>query len=498
MVLSIICIAFSYNSIVQATPPWEQVHKLLSSDGAIVNQFGYSVAVSGNLGVIGERFGEGITIDSGSAYVFDVITGQQLFKLIASDGKERSEFGWSVAVSGNLAVIGARYDDTINGIESGSVYVFDITTGQQLLKLIPSDGGKFNQFGSSVAVRGNLAVIGQWSEHSNGNFGSAYVFDISTGQELFKLLAADGIGGQFGISVALDGNLALIGAERNNVKGELSGAAYIFDITTGKQLFKLYAADGSSHVKFGHSVAISGNFALVGAFHDDVNGRNTGSAYVFDATTGKQLFKLHAADGATDDYFGQSVAIDKSLAIIGANGDSDADGNATGSAYVFDVTTGKQLFKLLADDGSNYDYFGYSAAISGSNALIGAVIDNSDYPDSGSAYVFNPRTTNYLSVKPITLKTGTNATFSMVQTLPNENSWLLYTLNGLDPTLIPQLNVTVALNNPKIASGPKQTNSDGNLQFVLPVPSVPYPVNIWFQSVQNRNTTNFVPTQIVP
>ena len=186
-----------------------------------------------------------------------------------------------------------------------------------------------------------------------------------TGAELHKLTASDGaVGDQFGESVAISGNYAIVGAAKNDDDGTNSGSAYIFDVTTGNQLHKLTASDGAETDYFGYSVAISGNYAIVAAKYKDDNGSNSGSAYIFDVTTGNQLHKLTASDGAESDYFGYSVAISGNYAIVGANGDDNDNGIDSGSAYIFDVTTGTQLHKLIASDGAASDYFGYSVAIS--------------------------------------------------------------------------------------------------------------------------------------
>ncbi len=169
------------------------------------------------------------------------------------------------------------------------------------------------------------------------------------GDQLAKLLPNDGAAeDEFGISVAISGNTAIVGSWRDDDNGDFSGSAYLFDTTTGRQIAKLLPNDGAADDRFGLHVAISGGITIVGAHRDDDNGSNSGSAYLFDTTTGKQLFKLLPLDGAAIDYFGLSVAISGSTAIVGAYGDDD-NGTYSGSAYLFDTTTGRQMAKLLAD-----------------------------------------------------------------------------------------------------------------------------------------------------
>jgi len=132
---------------------------------------------------------------------------------------------------------------------------------------------------------------------------------------------------------------------------------------------KLTASDAAVFDVFGISVSISGNTALVGASGDDDRGFRTGSAYLFDITTGNQLAKLTASDATADDRFGKSVAISGNTALVGVSGDDDA-GRSSGSAYLFDVTTGNQLAKLTASDAAANDAFGISVSISGNTALV--------------------------------------------------------------------------------------------------------------------------------
>ena len=144
---------------------------------------------------------------------------------------------------------------------------------------------------------------------------------------------------------------------------------------------KLTASDAASEDYFGYSVGISGATAIVGAHRD-------GSAYLFDATTGAQIAKLTASDAAAGDNFGISVGISGATAIVGAHRDADDDGFYSGSAYLFNATTGAQIAKLTASDAAGGDYFGHSVAIFDNTAIVGAFADDDAGFNSGLAYVF--------------------------------------------------------------------------------------------------------------
>jgi outer membrane protein assembly factor BamB len=419
-----------------------QIAKLTASDAAVNDRFGYAVAISGTTAIVGALGTDDNGSSSGSAYLFDTVTGNQLAKLTASDAAGGDFFGWSVAISGSAAIIGAWGDDD-SGSNSGSAYIFDTITGNQIAKLTASDAAAGDAFGFSVAISGSMAIVGAWV---NDDTGSAYLFDTATGNQVAKLTASDAsFGDFFGYAVGFSGSTAIVGAYGNQDAGEFSGSAYLFDTLTGSQLakltasdaaggdafgisvaisgttiivgarldddagadsgsaylltvpainedFKLVAADASEFSGFGFSVAISGSTAIVGSFSDDDLGPNSGSAYLFDAVTGNQLAKLTATDAGRGDFFGTSVAIWGTTAIVGAREAGEPGFAGTGSAYVFDTVSGNQLFKLNASDAELNDLFGVSVAIYGTTAIVGASWDDDAGPLTGSAYLFDTAT----------------------------------------------------------------------------------------------------------
>jgi outer membrane protein assembly factor BamB len=357
----------------------------MPTDAAAGDQFGTSVALTKNIALIGAPLNDDAGSSTGSAYLFDTNTGQQLAKLTASDAAADDQFGASVAINGNSAIIGAWLDDD-SGSASGSAYLFDITTGQELFKLTASDAAAGDRFGASVSLSDSVALIGARENDDAGSAsGSAYLFDALTGQQLYKLTAADAAPlDNFGWSVALGKNKAIIGAPFDDDSGTAAGSAYVFDVSTGQQLFKLTAADPATGNQFGYSVAASGDIALVGA---NAGGLGTGAAYLFDLNTGLQLLKLTADDAALFDEFGAAVALGGNMALVGAHGDGDS-GSSSGSAYLFDATTGQQLARLTASDAAMQDFFSTSVALSHNAALVGSALDDDAGDESGSAYLF--------------------------------------------------------------------------------------------------------------
>jgi len=213
----------------------------------------------------------------------------------------------------------------------GSAYIFSASTGTQLHKLVPEDGASCDWFGRVSAIDGDTVVIGADQDADSGpdcvdRMGSAYIFSASTGTQLHKLVPEDGApGDQFGYSVAISGNIVVVGT--------YSESAYIFSALDGTQLHKLVPEDGAPYDtfgSFGRSVAISGNTVVVGAKWDDINGSGNGSVYKFSASNGTQLAKVvhNNDDDIRYTLFGSSVAISNSNTVVGSDGD-------TNSAYVF-------------------------------------------------------------------------------------------------------------------------------------------------------------------
>ena len=225
--------------------------------------------------------------------------------------------------------------------------------------------------------------------------------DQTVGEE--KLVASDGAAGDlFGYSVAVFGDLVVVGAFHDADNGPDSGSAYVFRFNglTWAQEEKLLPNDGAEGDAFGRSVAVSDDTAVVGAFHNDDGGPDRGSAYFFrfnGSTWDEQ--KVLSSDIANRDHFGSAVAISGDVAVIGCFLDDDVCPSEphcnSGSAYIFrfNGSTWVEEQKLVAADGEEEDHFGQSVAISGDVVVIGALLDDDACPadpecDSGSAYVF--------------------------------------------------------------------------------------------------------------
>jgi hypothetical protein len=306
---------------------WSQQQELRAADAAAGDYFGYTVSIGGDTAVIG-AYGKGSA--QGAVYAFvrsgGVWTQQQ--ELTASDGVAGDEFGYSVSVNGDTMVIGALGRDA----NQGAAYVFVRTGGvwTQQQELTASDGVAGDQFGVSVSLSGDTTVVGAYGK--NLYQGAAYVFvgsgGVWTPQQ--ELTASDGASSNnFGYAVSVSGDTVVIGAWRNNNEG----AAYVFARSGGLwgPQQKLTAPNGAAGFQFGLSVSVSGNTAVIGARYGGQ--ALLGAAYVYARSGGAwgQPQELTASDGVAGDGFGLSVSVSGDTLVIGTPGKN----NGHGAAYMF-------------------------------------------------------------------------------------------------------------------------------------------------------------------
>jgi len=481
----------------RAADPWYEIHRSYPQPTGNNLRFASAASLSGTTAVIGAWADDDLGKDAGAAYVINAQTGIQLFKLLAQDGSANDHFGQSVAINADLIIIGAPDDDDL-GQSSGSAYVFNAQTGNQLFKFTSSDGQAGDQFGYSVALEGNLALIGAQLDDDHGAAsGAAYLFDLTTGMEIRKITPADGLpGANFGNSVAIHNQTACIGAWTDEVNSTATGSAYIYDLQNDNLIYKLTPNDGNNFDFFGRAVALNDQFAVITADQADPLGLNSGAVYVFDLTTGLQIDKLIADNEDARDQFGTSVSLNGNLIIIGA---SAGDGPVTdcGSAYLFDITTGTQLRQFFVPDSKEYDYSGSALALSTDLAVIGAALNDDLANNAGSAYIFRTGGAR-LTVSPDPIIPGQDATFTITSALPNQQSFLTYSLKGPGSTTIPFLNIALDLTQPKQAGTPKTTDATGFVEWILPIPNLQSPKNIWLQGAQQNQVSNLVTTIINP
>jgi hypothetical protein len=329
----------------------------------------------------------------GSAYIFkrNGSTWIEEAKLQASDGVARDCFGYSVSIDGVYTIIGAEGNDN----KKGAAYIFkrDDSTWTQHAKLTASDGEIDNRFGHSVSIDCDYVVIGAYLDDDNGwESGSVYIFKRygNVWIQEQKLTASDGESEDiFGTSVSIDEDYVVIGAPGAN---NHLGTAYIFKCNDSIWVEEAILTVSDSDIGFCFSVSIDGKYVVIGDFYGNSEFTNRcGSAYIFkrDDSTWTQHAKLTASDGEEYDWFGISVCIDGKQVIVGANSDGD-NGICSGSAYIFKRygLIWEEVSKITASDGAKLDFFGEGVSIDGDYAIVGAIFDDDNGDESGSAYIF--------------------------------------------------------------------------------------------------------------
>jgi hypothetical protein len=395
----------SGNASLAGTGPTLQVTELAGAGETIARPLGLSAS---------DGVGESVSIDGDravvSAYKSDAGRGElrvytraggqwrESAQLSASDaiGNDNLGFGeHGVALSGNTVIAGAwQADPSASG--SGAAYVFvEDGTGSwsEQAKLGPSATGSNANFGRSVALEGDVAVVGAPRQSSDGR---AYVFERTgtSWTEVAELSPSSvSSAAQFGFSVAISGDRIAVSANRDNTGGTNAGSVFVYEKvgSVWVEQAKIVAADGAGADFFGESVSLSGTTLVAGAPREDDTAANAGAAYVYeyDGTQWVQAAKLLAGDGGRIDQFGVSTSIDGDVIAVGAHLHDAAVGGVSvgnaGATYVYGRSGGVWVeldpAKLVASDAASNDRYGRSVGVDGMTVVSGA-------NEAGSAYFY--------------------------------------------------------------------------------------------------------------
>lgn len=379
------------------------LYRVTASDAANYDYLGCSTSLDGNVLVAGAYGEDDNGTDAGAAYVyrFDGSNWNEEQKLTASDGAAYDYFGKTVSLSGNRIVVGAYGNDEIaSNAGKAYVYLFNGSTWVEEEKLTASDANAEDYFGDAVAIDGDVLIVGAPKvDVSTTDTGAAYVFrrhPVFGWVEEKKLVASDAeYYDELGRAVEVEGGLALVGATLEDATaGYDAGSVYIYRYNGSDwpQEQKIEPGDGNWYGNFGNSIAADGNLALIGMVGDDEQGYSTGSAYVFkfDGSTWSEHAKLQPSGQAQYDYFGRSVDLSGDVAVIGAYGNDEA-GTECGAMYSYVTRKGVWALdqKYASRTVAPYDYCGYSVTVDGKRAVAGATGDDTAAYEGGSACVFS-------------------------------------------------------------------------------------------------------------
>ena len=288
-------------------------------------------------------------------------------------------------------------------------------------KLTASDAAADDQFGFAVSISGDMVIVGSNLDDDNGNnSGSAYIYELTGGSWVeSKIIPSDGAAGdKFGHTVSLSGNIAIVGSVEDDDNGNNSGSAYIYELTNGVwvEAQKLSASDAAADDQFGYAVSIDGNVVVIGARFDDknINDQNSGSAYVFEnnGTNWSETQKLTASDADGFAVFGFSVDVSNNYIVIGSPyRDYGVSYTNSGASYVFENngTNWTEIQLLTASDEASYDNFGYSVSISDNRIITSSHLDDDNGNNSGSAYIFELDGTSWTQAQKINASDGNNS-----------------------------------------------------------------------------------------
>jgi len=367
--------------------------KLTASDGTEYDIFGHSVSISGDYAIIGAPWDDHVN-SSGSAYIFrreDSVWIEQI-KLVDPTA---NQFGFSVSISGDYAIVSALGDVDVQYAGVAYIYHRDGGSWVKQAEITPPGILSDDSFGVSVSISGDFAIVGAHRDSARALYaGSAYIY-MRNGAEWYqheKLTARDGSeGDSFGVGVDLFGEYAIVTAPNDDT---WRGSAYIFvrDGENWIEEVKIMASDGSQHDGFGASVSLDGEYAIIGADYDTVDGVGSGSAYIFkrEGRVWNQQAKLTPSPGGRElDQFGHSVSISGSYAIVGSGGD-DAPGFNAGRAFLYERegSSWNEVQRFSASDVSIEDGFGYSVFIDGPFAIIGSGGNDEVAYNSGATYLY--------------------------------------------------------------------------------------------------------------
>ena len=388
-----------------STSPTIPVATLKNPTTSRSDSYGFAVAISGTHVAVGAPGADTDSYDTGTAYVYDLNSGTPtvpLAVLSAPDAVPGDSFGYSVAVSGALMVVGAYDEGTFEG---GSAYVYDLgseTPTVAVLRLPNPNPSIFDNFGYSVAISGTRVVVGVPDRFAGAfSVGRAYVYDLGSGTPTVPMVTLDKPNpagdDNFGWSVAISDSRVVVGAWRDDTGARNAGSAYVYDLSGGTPTVPVVTLNDptpKANNYFGFSVAISGTGVVVGAFGHDAKAHNAGRAYVYDLSGSTPAVPVAAFNNprpVANDYFGWSVGISGSRVVVGAPFADKRAINA-GTAYLYDLagTTLNLPVAILKNPRPMADdNFGYSVSISGRRMVVGAYRDDTGALNAGSAYVYD-------------------------------------------------------------------------------------------------------------
>jgi hypothetical protein len=375
--------------------------KLTDGTGVEGDQFGYSVAISGNYAVVGIPYDDSspIFLEDYGNVTFYALVGDSWIEVPAElpdFSQDELYFGYSVDIDGEYAIVSAPWYDGPDGdVEKlGAAFIYHLEGGSWACTdtLLANDGTEDDRFGINAAISGDYAIVGTFFDDPHGNrSGSAYVFkrEGDDWEQIHKLIPDDGAEGDwFGVSVNMSNGYASVGSRYNdNDGGTNAGAVYVYQLEgeTWSFMEKLIPWEDSDGVRF-EKAAFSDDYVIVGANTDDSRAEDGGIVYIAEIDgSGISGFVQKYSDNISDNYkYGHTVAIDDNIMLIGAPNDSD-----TGAVYLYQMNNLGEEVRISTINGGADDKFGAVADIDGDHIIVGAYNNDEMGSNAGAAYIYD-------------------------------------------------------------------------------------------------------------
>jgi FG-GAP repeat len=397
-----------------------ETHKFMASDSSKFSTYGNAIAGFGERLVVGSKSEDSQGANAGAAYVYErgVSGWVEVAKLTASNAAPGDQFGDAVAMSADTILVGAEFADTAQGVDSGSVYVFERIGGvwQETDLLLAAGVQAGDTFGDTLAISGDLAVLSaEGDDSAAGGAGAVYVYERSGGVwgQVDKLISpTPSAGDAFGHACWISGTRIVVGAQADDDQGSNSGAAFIFERSGATWVFdaQLLAAGVGAGDRLGREVNLDGDLVVIGAEGDDDQGMDAGAAYLFEKSGGTwtEVAKLTASDGGAGALFGHAVGVGGGQVAVGAYFHAHS-AVQDGAVYVYSKVGGNwsEVFEWTASDAAGGDVFGRAVSLFSGNLAAGSPLNSGNA--TGAAYalaLLQPLGSLYCTANPNSVGSG--------------------------------------------------------------------------------------------
>lgn len=402
LILAVLLLSFNLHAQIPNT----LVHSIPGAPTSQAGDWFGSVALHGSIMAVGAPLSDVGATDSGSVYVYDLNGTNPTAPILTIHNptpNTNDQFGLSVKISGSRLAVGAHLDDAV-GSDAGTVYIYDLSNPTPTVPVAALyDPTPTGHFGFSVAISGSLVVVGANFDDSGviNAAGRVYVFDLNNPNPAVPAWILENPGpddgDRFGRGVAIDGTLVAITVFLDDTGASDSGIAYVFDLSTATPTVPVATLNNPTPAAtdwFGWTVCVSGTRVAVGCPLDNTFASDAGSAYVYDmssATPATPVLTLNNPSPASGDNFGATPSISGNLLVVTAWLD-DAGATDAGSAYVYDLAGASPTVPVATlnnpTPGIN-DRLQW-AAIDGTTIVLGVSRDDTEADDKGAVYVYSP------------------------------------------------------------------------------------------------------------